>query len=343
MLISDFDYHLPKDQIAQLPPAERQLSRMLVVGRAAAAIEDLNFTDLPNQLRPGDVLILNNTRVFPARIFGVMENGARIEIFLAQQTAEKEWEALARPAKRLRPEKVIVFSERLSGRTIGRKPGGEVIIRFDAAGDLDRMIDEIGQVPLPPYIERGDAPAADDRERYQTVFAKNRGAIAAPTAGLHFTPEILDSIRGNGVLVEEITLHVGYGTFEPIRSADLAGHAVRPETYEIGEEAADRLNQARREGRRFVAVGTTTVRALEASISTFGKFVPGRHVAELTITPGYVFSATGAMLTNFHLPRSSLLVLTSTFAGHDLIMRSYRHAVAAGYRFYSYGDCMLIV
>jgi len=214
-------------------------------------------------------------------------------------------------------------------------------VRFHSDGDLDELIDEVGQTPLPPYIKRGDG-ADCDRERYQTVYAKERGAIAAPTAGLHFTPEVLTAVSGAGAETAEITLHVGYGTFEPVRVEDLSQHSVMSERYSIDEGTAERLNAAKLEGRRIVAIGTTTTRALESNIAQFGAFEAGRHTAGLTITPGYKFRAVDALLTNFHLPKSSLLVLTSTFGGHELIMRAYRHAVAERYRFYSYGDCMLI-
>ncbi len=289
-----------------------------------------------------DVLVLNNTKVFPARLFGRSETGASIEIFLVRKTEGNVWEALARPAKRLRVGKRIVFGDRLQAEVVEKEPDGKVVVRFDADGDLYEILDEIGKTPLPPYIRREAAAIDTDRERYQTVFAKNRGAIAAPTAGLHFTPDILEAIKIIGVTIAEITLHVGYGTFEPVRVDDLSGHIVSAEAYEISEQTAETLNAAKTEGSRIIAVGTTTTRALETTLSKFDKFSPGSQMADLTITPGYKFRAIDALLTNFHLPKSSLLVLTSTFGGHELIMKAYRHAVAARYRFYSYGDCMFI-
>ncbi len=316
---------------------------MLTVDRRTSAISDGLFTDLPEHLNASDVLVLNNTKVFPARLIGRTETGSTVEVFLVNDLGENNWEVLAKPAKRLSTGKKVNFADRLSATTIDRKPNGMVCLRFEVSGDFFETLDEVGQTPLPPYIKRVETPNESDRERYQTVYASNRGAIAAPTAGLHFTPAILDSIREKGVKIVEITLHVGYGTFEPIRVENLSDHHVLPERYEISEEAAETLNAARSEGRRFVAVGTTTARTLESAIRDHGKYLSGKHLAAITITPGYKFRAVNALLTNFHLPCSSLLVLTSTFGGYELIMDSYRRAVEARYRFYSYGDCMLIV
>ncbi len=342
MLITDFDYELPPELIAQEPLAERESSRMLAVDRGANSFADRNFSDLPQFLRDGDVLVLNNTKVFPARLFGQTETGANVEIFLIRETETGVWEALARPGRRLHIGKRIIFGDGLSADVMSKMPDGKVFVRFEAAGDFDQLLDEIGRTPLPPYIKRKSLAVDTDRERYQTVFAKNRGAIAAPTAGLHFTHGVLQNITTLGVTVAEITLHVGYGTFEPVRVDDLANHTVAAEQFEINAKTAEILNRAKAEGRRIIAVGTTTTRALETSMAQFGLFAAGKYSADLTITPGYEFKAIDALLTNFHLPRSSLLVLTSTFGGHELIMRAYSHAVAEKYRFYSYGDCMFI-
>ncbi len=341
MLISEFDYELPPELIAQQPLAERSASRMLVVDRAAGSFADSSFVDLPALLREGDVLVLNNTRVFPARLFGRTGTGAKVEIFLIAEH-DGVWEALARPAKRLSAGKRISFDEGLSGEIVSKLPDGKVVLRFDTAHDLEAALERVGTTPLPPYIKRAAAETNTDRERYQTVFAKNRGAIAAPTAGLHFTSNVLQTIEDMGVTVAEITLHVGYGTFEQVRVEDVAEHRVSPEVYEIDEGTAHLLNNARADGRRIVAVGTTTTRALEHNIGDSAGFTPGTRTADLTITPGGQFRVVDALLTNFHLPQSSLLVLVSTFAGHELIMRAYQHAVAGRYRFYSYGDCMFI-
>ena len=339
--ISDYTYELPDELIAQEPLEHRESSRMLIVNREAGLLIDSKFLDFPERLNSGDVLVLNNTKVFPARLIGVTETGAKIEIFLVRKIEGDSWETLARPARRLKPGKAIQFSDDLSGEVI-EKNEGTVVVRFTSTRSLDEVVDEIGKTPLPPYIKREAAGEDTDRERYQTVFARTRGAIAAPTAGLHFTPEILDRIRERGIEIAEITLHVGYGTFEPVRVTDLSKHRVLPERFEINAQMADLLNRAKVENRRIVAVGTTTTRALETAMAKNGKFVATSGMADLTITPGHRFRAIDALLTNFHLPESSLLVLVSTFGGRELIIKACRHAVAERYRFYSYGDCMFV-
>lgn len=317
---------------------------MLVVDREQGTYTDTRFGALADLLRSDDVLVLNNTSVFPARLFGRSSTGANVEIFLVKPTGEGEWEALARPAKRLAVGKQVIFDDRLSAEVIDRLEGGTVVLRFDSLEDsLDAAIDRVGRTPLPPYIQRDSNALDEDRERYQTVYAKHRGAIAAPTAGLHFTPEVLDGVRSKGVETVEITLHVGYGTFEPIRAEKLEDHRVLPERYEMNTEAAETLNRAKSEGRRIIAVGTTTTRTLEYNFKTHGNFTAESGLVDITILPGYKFGAIDGLLTNFHLPKSSLLVLVSTFAGRELIMDAYRHAVAERYRFYSYGDCKLII
>jgi S-adenosylmethionine:tRNA ribosyltransferase-isomerase len=342
MLITDFDFELPDRLIAQEPLQNRAASRMLVVDRAAASYEDEHFYDFPRFLKKGDVVVLNNTKVFPARLFGASETGAKIELFLVREAETGIWETLARPARRLKTGKKIHFGENLQAEVLEKSEDGRVFVKFEAKGDFDEILERIGKTPLPPYIKRGAEDFDKDRERYQTIFARERGAIAAPTAGLHFTPEILEAVKDAGAFVAQITLHVGYGTFEPVRARDLSEHKVLPENYEISAETAEILNQAKAENRRLVAIGTTTTRTLESAAARHGKFTAEKNTADLTITPGYKFKATGALLTNFHLPQSSLLVLVSTFGGHELIMDSYKHAVAENYRFYSYGDCMLI-
>ncbi|CAN5619177.1 tRNA preQ1(34) S-adenosylmethionine ribosyltransferase-isomerase QueA [soil metagenome] len=343
MLISEFDFNLPENLIAQEPLQKRENSRMLVLDRAEKIIADAHFFDFTKFIKRGDVIVLNNTKVFPARLFGVSETGAKVEIFLVKEIENEKWETLARPAKRLKIGKKIVFSENLTASVSDRTEEGRVVLKFSADGDFDSILDEIGKTPLPPYIRRDGDAFDKDRERYQTVFARNRGAIAAPTAGLHFTPRILDEIKNLGANICEITLHVGYGTFEPVRVEDLTEHKVLPESYEIPIETAEILNTAKAENRRIIAIGTTTTRCLENSINKNGKFMAENSKAELTITPGYKSKAISGILTNFHLPKSSLLVLVSTFAGHEFIMNAYTHAVAEKYRFYSYGDCMLIL
>lgn len=343
MQITDFDYALPDELIAQEPLEKREDSKMLVVGREKKSWQDESFSSFPNFLKETDVLVLNNTKVFPARLLGKSETGARIELFLVKETENQIWETLARPARRLKTGKKVSFGENLTAEVLEKTEEGRVFVRFETSGNFEEVVDEIGKTPLPPYIKRDELTIDSDRERYQTIFAKNRGAIAAPTAGLHFTPEIIGKIKDRGIKIVEITLHVGYGTFEPVRVSDLSEHSVMPERAEISEEAAQILNEAKSNDQRIIAVGTTTTRALESSASTDGKITAGKRAANLTITPGYKFRAIDGLLTNFHLPQSSLLVLVSTFAGHELIMNAYKHAVASKYRFYSYGDCMFIL
>jgi S-adenosylmethionine:tRNA ribosyltransferase-isomerase len=352
MLISEFDYELPEELIAQHPLARRDASRMLVVNRKEANWRDQLFSDFPSELSAGDALVVNNTRVFPARLVGRREpTGGRVELLLVRRREDlgaETWETLARPARRLDAGERVTFGDgRLRGEVISATDdGARRIVRFEAEDDFGALLEEFGQMPLPPYIKReGDDLAAreEDRERYQTVYAASSGAIAAPTAGLHFTPRVLENLRAAGVRVTEITLHVGYGTFAPVRVEDLAGHHVAPELFEIDEAAADEINSARAGGNRVVAVGTTTVRALESAADESGRIRSGCGETALTITPGYQFRAVDALLTNFHLPRSSLLVLVAAFAGRDLALSAYRHAVRSLYRFYSYGDCMFII
>jgi S-adenosylmethionine:tRNA ribosyltransferase-isomerase len=349
MRIADFDYELPEQLIAQQPLERRDASRMLVVERASAGWRDAHFADFPSELRAGDVVVVNNTRVFPARLVGRREpSGGRAELFLVRRRPDlggQTWEALAKPARRLQTGARVTFGDgRLRAEIVGGS-GPERLARFEADGDFDALVEEFGQMPLPPYIKRGGSDLAareEDRERYQTVYAGRRGAIAAPTAGLHFTPRVFEELRARGVRAAELTLHVGYGTFAPVRVEDLAEHRVAAESFEISEEAARAVNETRDGGGRVFAVGTTTVRALETAADAEGRVLRGRGETGLTITPGYRFRAVDALLTNFHLPRSSLLVLVASFAGRELTLAAYRHAVASGYRFYSYGDCMLI-
>lgn len=315
---------------------------MLAVNRSSRTFDDRKFTDVVEYLLPSDVLVINNTKVFPARLYGTTETGARIEVFLVEEIGNNRWEVLAKPARRLSAGKRIDFEKRLSCTVLEKRESGDLVVEFQSDGDLNSIIDDIGRTPLPPYIKREQNAIDRDRERYQTVFASERGAIAAPTAGLHFTPEILRAIAERGTAIVEITLHVGYGTFEPVRVSDLAEHKVSSERYHISEKAADELNDTLGQKSRIVCVGTTTTRALESCFAEHSAIVSGNGIANLTITPGYKFSVAGALLTNFHLPQSSLLVLVSTFAGRELIMKAYKHAIVEKYRFYSYGDCMLI-
>lgn len=345
MLISDFDYDLPDELIAQHPLEQRDASRMLVLDRERQNWTDRSFRDLPDQLRAGDLVVLNNTRVFPARLIGARQpTGGRVELFLIREDSPGVWEALARPAKRIPMGSRVEFGGgSLIAEVAKELPEGRRWVRFESSAPVREMIEQLGQTPLPPYIKRQDAGEGEDRERYQTVYAQQSGAIAAPTAGLHFTPEILKRLHGQGVETAEVTLHVGYGTFEPVRVDDVSEHRVAAEHFEITKTVADAINRAVDEGRRIVAIGTTTVRALESAGDARGRIAAGPGQADITILPGYEFRVVDALLTNFHLPKSSLLLLVSALAGREPVLNAYRHAVTSGYRFYSYGDCMLII
>ena len=345
MFIYDFDYELPEELIAQHPLAERDAARMLVVDRKKREWHDSRFAELPLYIREGDLLVINNTRVFPARLVGRREpTGGRIELLLVREIEPLVWETLARPARRLQKGACVCFGEgRLRAEVIELLEEGRRAVRFECDDSFENLIDKLGQTPLPPYIQREGESTDFDRERYQTVYARERGAIAAPTAGLHFTPRVINEIKARGAELAEITLHVGYGTFEPVRVSDLGEHKVAPERCEISTEAAEAINEARARRSRIIAVGTTNTRALDSSADREGRVSAGARMAQLTITPGYRFRVVDALLTNFHLPRSSLLVLASVFAGRELILAAYAHAVKSRYRFYSYGDCMLII
>jgi S-adenosylmethionine:tRNA ribosyltransferase-isomerase len=344
MLISEFDYDLPEDLIAQQPLAERDASRMLVLDRKNKSWSDSVFSEFPEHLRPNDVVVVNNSRVIPARLSGRRaETGGAVEIFLVREVEPRIWEALVRPGGRLKQgARVVLGNQELIGELIDA-PGHELRrVRFECEGSFQDILAELGSTPLPPYIKRSAGESSADRERYQTVYSKSPGAIAAPTAGLHFTDDLLAQVRAKAS-VAEVTLHVGYGTFEPVRVEDVDQHSVSSERFTIANDAAETINDARSNGGRVIVVGTTTMRALESSATGAGCVEATSGEASLTIKPGYRFRIAGALLTNFHLPRSSLLVLVSAFAGRDLVLEAYRHAVAEGYRFYSYGDCMLIL
>lgn len=355
MTLSDFDYHLPEDLIAQEPVADRAASRMLVVRRDTGTWEDCRFADLPRFLRAGDCLVLNDTKVFPSRLFGhrsgvfalpVGRNNpkqhenlsGRVEVFLLRAISEdsRTWQALVRPGRKMRTGERIEFSPALHAAITGRGELGERTIRFETQGDIYQELDRIGHVPLPPYIHRPDAP--QDRERYQTIFARERGSVAAPTAGLHFTPAVLERCRAAGASTAFVTLHVGLGTFQPIHEEEFRHHSLHVESYWLSAENAAAAAAAR----RVVAVGTTTVRTLE-SVARAGGLHAASGETDIFIYPGFDFRVTGALLTNFHLPKSSLLLLVSAFAGRELTLAAYRHAVQLRYRFFSYGDCMLIL
>jgi S-adenosylmethionine:tRNA ribosyltransferase-isomerase len=355
MDLAAFDFFLPDELIAQEPLADRAGSRMLVLHRAEGRWEDRRFRDLPGYLGPGDCLALNDSRVFPARLFGhragtlslpIGKNNpkvkeylsGRVEVFLlrALPGGGREWEALVRPGRKMRVGERIHFEGGLEGEVVARGEFGERTIRFDGAGDLYAEFEKIGHVPLPPYIKRSDSPA--DHERYQTVYAREKGSVAAPTAGLHFTPDVLEACRARGAETAYVTLHVGLGTFQPLHDEQVERARLHTEHYSLTEENAARM----RATQRVVAVGTTSVRTIESALRT-GPLCAQSGETDIFIYPGYEFKGVGAMLTNFHLPRTSLLLLVCAFAGTDLALAAYRHAVEAKYRFYSYGDCMLIV
>ena len=345
MHLSDFDYELPEELIAQHPLEQRDASRMLILNREAQTRDDSKFEFFPEYIRAGDVVVVNNTRVFPARLIGQRDpSGGQVEVLLLREVESAIWEALVRPAHRLKLGARIRFgNSSLRAEVLEDLAKGLRLLKFAGDAPLDILLHDRGQTPLPPYIRRPAGTSVEDRERYQTVFARERGAIAAPTAGLHFTPEMIEALRSREARVVEITLHVGYGTFEPVRVDLLEQHQVAPEFFRITEEAAAAINESRAGGGRIIAVGTTTVRALESAVNAEGLIEAGAKETELTITPGYRFRVTDALLTNFHLPRSSLLLLVSAFAGQDFTLAAYRHAVAAGFRFYSYGDCMFVI
>ena len=345
MHISEFSYDLPDELIAQQPLEQRDASRMLVVDRGKEAWVDSLFAKLPEYVREHDVLVINNTRVFPARLKGRrIPSGGRVEVLLLREIKPLRWEALVRPGHRLRQGAQLEFGEgRLRAEVLNGSETHLRQLRFECKEPWESVLSEIGETPLPPYIKRSQGDSSLDRERYQTLFAREKGAVAAPTAGLHFTPRIIEQLSERGAQLAEITLHVGYGTFEPVRVEEIAEHRVAPENFEITEECVQIINNARAKGGRVIAIGTTSTRALESATNSKGTLEATRTSAKLTITPGYKFRITDALLTNFHLPKSSLLLLACAFGGRDLILQSYRHAVDARYRFYSYGDCMLVI
>jgi S-adenosylmethionine:tRNA ribosyltransferase-isomerase len=345
MDVRDFDFDLPPELIAQEPPADRTAARLLHLDRESGATTHATVAQLPQILQPGDLLVVNNTRVFPARLLGRrVPSGGAVECLLVRRhTHGQLWEALMHPGQKLKPGAKVVFDGKLHGEVIEMKFFGRRLIRLwtDDGSDVDAAIDAIGHVPLPPYIKRADTEA--DRTRYQTVFATARGSVAAPTAGLHFTPGLVEALHDRGIETAEITLHVGYGTFQPVRVERVEDHRIEAEEYDIGAAAARAIESARQDGRRIIAVGTTTTRSLEAvAQGNAGAIAAGRGATDLFIYPGYDFRVISGVLTNFHLPQSSLLMLVAAFAGREPVLSAYRTAVALGYRFYSYGDAMLI-
>jgi len=361
VLVSDFNYSLPEELIAQEPLSDRAASRLLHLKRGSHELRDRWFRDFPDILRAGDLVVFNNTRVFPARLYGrrtglkaqPLSTGnpasrdflrGRIEVLLTRQLAREpnEWECLVRPGRKIGVGEVLLFGEQsqLQAEVLARGTFGERQIRFASVQDFFAEVERIGHVPLPPYIDRPDALA--DRERYQTIYAREEGSVAAPTAGLHFTPEILARMRAKGVETAEITLHVGLGTFQPVREDRVEDHRLHRESYSISTEAAAAINHALDTGRRVVAIGTTTVRTLEYSAAKSGRVTAESSEADIFIYPDFEFRVVGALLTNFHLPQSTLLMLVCALGGQRQVLDAYRHSVVERYRFYSYGDCMFV-
>lgn len=341
MRVEDFDYALPDELIAQEPLPERTASRMMVLHRAERRWEHRQFADLPEYLCPGDCLVLNDTRVIPARLRGRRSSGAAVELLLLKHLGEMRWQVLARPARRVRPGDRIEFGEDLWAQVVGAGKEGIREVLFEARGKFEELLERYGEAPLPPYVRRPARP--DDRNRYQTVYARWPGAVAAPTAGLHFDQPMLERLRQTGVHIAFLTLHVGLGTFRPVTAYRVEDHVMHAEAYELPPDCASAVNHAREEGCRVVAVGTTVVRALETVADEDGRVRPAAGETDLFIYPGYRFRAIDAMLTNFHLPRSTLLMMVAAFAGREFILDAYHEAIRQRYRFYSYGDCMLIL
>lgn len=341
MRVDDFDFYLPVELIAQHPLEERDNSRLLVLDKESGKIENKKFTDLSGYLKAGDVLVINNTRVIPARLFGVKDKTeAKIEVVLLTPTGEKDcWETLVKPGKKVKPGTKIIFGEGLlKAEVLETTAIGGRILKFVYDGIFNEILDELGQMPLPPYIHT----TLQDKERYQTVYNKHQGSAAAPTAGLHFTSRLLQELKEKGVEIIEILLHVGLGTFRPVKVDNIEEHHMHPEFYSVSSEAAQRLNKALNEGRRIIAVGTTSTRTLESAYKD-GQIEAGQGWTEIFIYPGYDYKVVNGLITNFHLPKSTLIMLVSALAGRERVLKAYKEAVEKKYRFFSFGDAMLII
>lgn len=336
---SDYFYELPEAQIAQTPAEPRDSSRLLVYDRATGKSEDRIFRDIKEYLRPGDVLVINNTKVLPARLFAYTENGGRVEVLLLKRHDLNTWEVLVRPGKKAKPGVRLTVSEELSLTVLDRTETGERIVEFRFDGVFEDILSRVGSMPLPPYIHE----KLKDKDRYQTVYCKTDGSAAAPTAGLHFTKQLLADIEAMGVQVAEVLLHVGLGTFRPVKEEDLTNHVMHSEFYRVDERAAEIVNAAKREGRRVIAVGTTSVRTLETVADENGFLRPCSGDTSIFIYPPYRFKCVDALITNFHLPESTLIMLVSAFMGRERCLALYKQAVEKKYRFFSFGDAMMIV
>lgn len=334
--LSDYDYYLPEELIAQEPANPRDSSRLMVISRKTGDISLHIFRDIKDFLKAGDVLVLNDTKVIPARIYGKKETGAKIEVLLLKKIGNKEYEVLIKPGKRAKRGVKIYFTDEIYGEVVEKKEEGIFMLKFSTE-NLESVLSEIGKVPLPPYIKK----PLNNPDKYQTIYAKKPGAVAAPTAGLHFTKELLNSLKDNGVEILHITLHVGLGTFKPVVVEDITQHKLDPEYFEISEETAERINLAKKEGRRIIAVGTTVTRVLEGHREN-NIVKPGRGLISLFIYPGFEFKIIDGLITNFHLPKSTLIMLVSAFMGYDLMKKAYQRAIEEKFRFYSFGDAMFI-
>ncbi len=348
MLVSDFDYELPEELIAQMPADKRDNSKMLVLNREQHSIEHKHFYDIVDCIDANSLLVLNNTKVLPARLYGTKATGAKIEVFLleAQSEGSNIWSCLIKPSKRIKADTIITISDELNVKPIKRlEDDGEWLVELVYDGDLFDILHKVGNLPLPPYIERRlqtEDIKNFDKDRYQTVYAKDEGSVAAPTAGLHFTQEILEKLQAKGVEIAYVTLNVGMGTFRPVKCENILDHKMHSETFEITQETADAINIAKANGKKIIAIGTTTVRTLETAFQQFGEIKACKSASRLFIYPPYEFKVIDNLITNFHLPKSTLLMLVSALAGKDFIFEAYKEAIENRYRFFSYGDCMLI-
>ncbi|MGI6066411.1 MAG: tRNA preQ1(34) S-adenosylmethionine ribosyltransferase-isomerase QueA [Bacillota bacterium] len=340
MKVADFDYFLPNELIAQHPVEPRDSSCLMVLHKDTGTVEHRSFRDVVEYLNPGDVLVINNTKVLPARVYARKESGAKIEVLLLKQLAHNQWEVLVRPGKRIKTGTKLIFSpEEMEAEVFDRTEAGGRIIEFKYQGDFFEILDRVGHMPLPPYIREELA----DGSRYQTVYAQERGSAAAPTAGLHFTRELLKTIEDKGIIIAQVLLHVGLGTFRPVKVENVEEHEIHSEYYQIDPINAEKINKARKEGKRVVCVGTTSTRTLETVADEKGFVCSTQGWSNCYIYPGYKYKAVDVLITNFHLPKSTLLMLVSAFAGHENVMKAYRLAVEKKYRFFSFGDAMLII
>ena len=345
MLVSEFDYELPEELIAQTPSEKRDECKMMVLDKCSQKIENKHFYDIVDYLDENCILVLNNTKVIPARLFGHKDTGALIEIFLLKDKGNKQWEALIKPSKRIKEDTIVKISEDLSVKAIENLGEGKWLVELIYEGILYEILDKVGNIPLPPYIERkmtDDERKNLDYERYQTVYAKNEGSVAAPTAGLHFTEEILEKLAQKGVEIAYVNLTVGLGTFRPVKCDNILDHKMDSEEFEISQETADKINNAKKQGKKLVAVGTTTVRTLETAYQQFGEIKACKSASQLFIYPPYEFKVVDNLITNFHLPKSTLLMLVSALEGKEFIFKAYQEAIKEKYMFYSYGDCMFL-